>query len=102
MIVLKIDVTKIDKNHLFVGKSGKYLDCILNENRDGPDQYGNIGFIAQSVSKEAKEKGERGPIIGNYKEIVTTPRVPKQAESKPTASKPKPESADPDKDDVPF
>jgi hypothetical protein len=89
MIVLKIDVTKIDKNHLFVGKSGKYLDCILNENRDGPDQYGNIGFIAQSVSKEAKEKGERGPIIGNYKEIVTTPRVPKQTESKPaTKSKP--------------
>lgn len=101
MIVLKIDVTKIDKNHLFVGKSGKYLDCILNENKDGPDQYGNIGFIAQSVSKEAKEKGERGPIIGNYKEIVTTPRVPKQAESKP-ATKSKPESTDPDGDDVPF
>ena len=100
MIVLKIDVTKIDKNHLFVGKSGKYLDCILNENKDGVDQYGNIGFIAQSVSKEAKEKGERGPIIGNYKEIVTTPRVPKQAESKP-AAKAKP-TADDEDNSVPF
>jgi hypothetical protein len=100
MIVLKIDVTKIDKNHLFAGKSGKYLDCILNENRDGPDQYGNLGFIAQSVSKEAKASGVRGPIIGNYKEIVTTPRVPKQAEPKP-AAKAKP-PADDDSLDVPF
>lgn len=100
MIVLKIDVTKIDKNHIFVGKSGKYIDCILNENKDGVDQYGNIGFISQSVSKEAKEKGERGPIIGNYKEIVTTPRAPKQAESKP-ATKPK-TTADDDSSDVPF
>jgi hypothetical protein len=99
MIVLKIDVTKIDKNHIFVGKSGKYIDCILNENNDGVDQYGNIGFIAQSVSREAKEKGERGPIIGNYKEIVTVPRVPKQTESKP-ATKPKP-AVDED-NSVPF
>lgn len=101
MIVLKIDVTKIDKNHIFVGKSGKYIDCILNENKDGVDQYGNIGFIAQSVSKEAKEKGERGPIIGNYKEIVTTPRVPKQAEAKPSA-KAKPGADDDEDNSVPF
>lgn len=98
MIVLKIDVTKIDKNHLFVGKSGKYLDCILNENRDGPDQYGNAGFIAQSVSKEAKASGVRGPIIGNYKEIVTLPKAPKQTESKP-AAKPNPVATE---DDCPF
>lgn len=101
MIVLKIDVTKIDKNHIFVGKSGKYIDCILNENRDGPDQYGNIGFISQSVSKEAKASGVRGPIIGNYKEIVTLPKAPKQVEPKPAASKPKP-PVDDDGDSVPF
>jgi hypothetical protein len=98
MIVLKIDVTKIDKNHIFVGKSGKYIDCILNENKDGVDQYGNIGFIAQSVSKEAKAKGDRGPIIGNYKEIVTVPRAPKQTESKPS-TKPNTPAAE---DDCPF
>lgn len=101
MIVLKIDVTKIDKTHLFDGKGGKYLDCILNENKGGVDQYGNIGFIAQSVSKEARAKGERGPIIGNYKEIVTTPRAPKQSESKPSA-KPTPKADDGADQDVPF
>lgn len=100
MIVLKIDVTKIDKNHLFQGKSGKYMDCILSENKDGPDQYGNAGFIAQSVSKEAKASGVRGPIIGNYKEIVTLPKAPKQVESKPTATKPKP-TVDADSE-IPF
>ena len=100
MIVLKINVTKINKTHLFDGKDGKYLDCILNENKGGVDQYGNIGFITQSVSKEARAKGDRGPIIGNYKEIVTTPRVPKQAESKP-AAKLNP-SADDTGSDLPF
>lgn len=65
----KIDVTKIDKAHLFQGKSGKYLDLIFFENKDGPDKYGNDGFIVQGISKEARDKGERGPIIGNWKRM---------------------------------
>jgi len=69
MIALKIDVTKIDKTHLYQGKSAKYLDCALIENKGGPDEYGNDGFIAQSVGKAARENGERGPIIGNWREI---------------------------------
>lgn len=70
MKVAKINVTKILKEHLFTGKNGaKYLDIALHDNRDGTDQYGNDGFITQSVSKEARERGEKGPIIGNWKEL---------------------------------
>ena len=69
MIILKVDVTKIDKSLLFKGQKGTYLDCALHENRDGEDEYGNMGFISQSVGREARERGEKGPIIGNYKEI---------------------------------
>ena len=97
MIVLKIDVTKIDKNHLFQGKSAKYLDAALH-NR--PDEYGNEGFITQSVSKEARARNEKGPIIGNWKNVGGASK-PTQAETKPAASKPKP-TVDDDGDSVPF
>jgi hypothetical protein len=62
-----INVTLIDKTYLFTGKKGKYLNIVLWENRDGPDQYGNTHYITQDVGKEAREKGIKGPIIGNAK-----------------------------------
>lgn len=68
---IKIDVTKILKEHLFQGKNGaKYLDITLWENRDGPDQYGNTHRADQSISKEAREAGEKGPILGNAREFA--------------------------------
>jgi hypothetical protein len=68
-IAIKIDVTKINKDHLFRGEKGTYLDLVMRENKDGPGKYGDDGFVAQSVSKEAREAGEKGPIIGNWKYI---------------------------------
>lgn len=96
MISAKINASKIDKAHLFKGEKGTYLDIILVENRDGPDQYGNDGFVCQGVSKEAKDRGERGPIIGNWRKLAPkTARV-----EKPTAAtKPAPAG---EPDDVPF
>ena len=64
-IKLKIDVKKIIKAHLFAGAKGTYLDCAVWPNRDGPDQYGNTHYVVQEISKEAREAGEKGPIIGN-------------------------------------
>jgi len=64
-INLKIDVTKIDKNKLFQGKTGaKYLDATVFVNLSESDQYGNHGMITQ-----AKEKGQQdnGNILGNAK-----------------------------------
>jgi hypothetical protein len=72
---LNINVTKIDKGAIVQGKNGKYIDLALiaNENDDA-DQYGNHGFITQSISKERRDAGERGPIVGNFK----LPKVTKQ------------------------
>lgn len=72
MIAIRLTRERVDAKHLYKGKSGTYLDMVLIENKDGVDQYGNSGFVAQSVSKEAKERGEKGPIIGNWK--VLTPK----------------------------
>jgi hypothetical protein len=65
-IALKIDVTKIDKTRLYEGKKGVYLDALLMPNKT-ESQFGDDGFIVQSISKEAREAGERGPIIGNFR-----------------------------------
>jgi hypothetical protein len=76
MITVKINVSKIDKAHLFEGKSGKYLDLVLFETPD--DKYGNDYRVVQGVSKEARLAGQKGAILGNAK------TVGKKAEAKPS------------------
>lgn len=68
-IKLKIDVSKISKADLYQGKKGIYLDAVLYENRDGQSQFGDDGYIVQGISKEKREAGERGPIIGNWRHM---------------------------------
>lgn len=99
MIIAKIDVTKIDKAHIFKGQKGTYLDLVLIPNKDGVDQYGNDGFVSQGVSKEAREKGTKGTIVGNYRKINRGGDTAAPQKAKPE-TKPDP-CLDPD-DDVPF
>lgn len=62
---LKIDVTKIDKAKLFDGKKGRYLDAVTFIDIDVQGQYGDNGMITQAISKEEKDAGGRGAILGN-------------------------------------
>ena len=68
-LLLKIDLTKIDKQRLFKsGQTGSiYLDAIDIETTN--NQYGNSHMIVQSVSKEEREKGIQGNILGNAKTV---------------------------------
>ena len=66
ILKLKIDVTKVDKDILFKGKKGVYLDATVLI-KDEEDQYGNHGMIVQDVSKESRDAGNRGAILGNAK-----------------------------------
>jgi hypothetical protein len=96
MIRVKIDVTKIKKEHLFKGEKGIYLDITLMENKDGPSQYGDDGFAVQDIGKDARESGEKGPILGNWRHVGKKPAAP----SKPAApAQPSIPSGD---DDIPF
>lgn len=92
MRTAKIDVTKIDKAKLFKGAKGTYLDIVLIEK---PDDFGNDGFIAQSVTKEERESGVKGEIIGNWKRV---------GQKKAPAKKPAPQSSPEDEgdDDLPW
>lgn len=91
MITVKIDVTKIDKNLLYKGAKGTYLDVVLFETPD--DKFGNDYRVVQGVTKEARAAGVKGAILGNGKVIG--------GNAKPAFNKPeaKPEIK---AEDVPF
>lgn len=79
MIAIKIDLLKVSKMDLFKGEKGTYLDLLLF---DKPDQYGNSGYVVQGISKEKRLAGEKGQILGNWKELET-----KKPVAKPTVVK---------------
>lgn len=82
-IAAKIDVTKIDKKHLYAGKKGTYLNVTIIPNKDGTNAYGDDYFIVQDVSKEARDAGEKGPIIGNARIIARKQRDDATVNDKP-------------------
>lgn len=93
MIKYKIDVQKINKDHLYKGAKGTYLSGVFFENKNGPSEYGDDGFIVQDISKEAREAGEKGPIIGNWRRLETKYTAPKVET---------PRTTDAPEDDIPF
>jgi hypothetical protein len=70
-INVTLDVTKIEKARLFKGKKGTYLDLTTFIETDQADQYGNHGFISQSVTKEERTQNVQTPILGNCKVFYT-------------------------------
>lgn len=90
MIVLDIDVTKLDKARFRAGKSGqKYVDLVLFDKASEKSD----GFVTQGISKEERESGVRMPIIGNWKQVG-------KGASKPTSPTPPAQPAN--QDDIPW
>ena len=98
MILAKLNVSLIEKERIFQGKKGKYLDLVFMENRGDPDEYGNDGFIAHSMSKEEREAGKKGKILGNWKHLG---QKPAGAEPKPAGAG-KPSNVNTEDSDLPF
>jgi len=82
MISLKIDVTKIEKQRLFKGEKGTYLNCVLIET---PNSEYSDYMIVQDVSKEERERGVKGTILGNAK-IVSKAQNSANNDVKPESS----------------
>lgn len=70
VIKIKIDVTKINKDWLYQGEKGVYLNFTALYNED-QDSYGNNGMAVQDVPTEIykKDKTVKGVILGNLKEF---------------------------------
>ncbi len=97
-ISLKIDVTKIDKAKLFKGAKGTYLDLTAFIDVDKPDQYDNNGMVTQSTSKEERDAGVKGAILGNLKVFMK-----KESQVQPPQAAPSPTGfQDSSEDDCPF
>ena len=108
-IKIKINVTRILKDYLFEGKNGKYLDLVAWPNKNGAGQYGDTHFVVQDLPREARDKGEQGPILGNLTLPDDEQQQPRQkyqgdgrSERKPAPKEgPLDRSLD-DDDDIPF
>ena len=81
MISIMLDVTKINKDRLYVGKKGTYLNCVLIETPNS--EYGDY-MIVEDISYQERMDGKRGTILGNGKikthvggqEIESSPSSP--------------------------
>jgi hypothetical protein len=83
LISLSIDVEKLDPKRLYKGKKGKYLSATLFL-KEEVDQYGNNGFVVESITKEEREQGKKGTIIGNAKFMTSGgPQKQEEEESLP-------------------
>jgi hypothetical protein len=101
---IRIDLSKVDEAFVFAGRNGaRYLDIVVLESK--PSNFGdnrdeNTHMAIQSLPKQERDSGNKGPILGNMK--------PFGGQAKTTSPKPTPKSkataADmpPEVDDVPF
>lgn len=106
MIILNIDVTKIPKERIETNPKwkGKFLKLALRDNKEGRDEKGSDGFIVIDLPREQRDAGQRGEIVGNWKDTANNTPKPQQRTPPP---RPQPKPADPDldapeEDDVPF
>lgn len=74
-----ICLSDIPKDKITEGKNGKkYLNITLWVN-DTPDQYGNIGSVQVSQTKEQREAQEKKTYIGNFKQPTPATPAPQAA-----------------------
>ena len=68
IIKASIDVNKIPKDKIFVGKKGKYLPITITIN-DEIDQFGNQGPVVVEQAKEERDAKAPKTYLGNVKVV---------------------------------
>ena len=99
---VNIDLTKIPKDKVYVGKKGKYLPIVIKIN-DEADNYDNHGPVEVEQTLEEREGGVPKVYLGNVKVVWTNGEIidPKAG----GGSKPKAKAApvvEEEDDDLPF
>ena len=70
IIKASIDLNKIPKEKIFVGKKGKYLPITITIN-DELDQFGNQGPVVVEQTKEERDAKVAKTYLGNCKVVWT-------------------------------
>ena len=98
IIKASIDVNKIPKDKIFVGKKGKYLPITITIN-DEIDQFGNQGPVVVEQTKEEREAKAEKTYLGNVKVVWTNGT---NVDTPPRDGAPAAPQLEPQKDDLPF
>ena len=70
IIKTSIDLNKIPKDKIYVGKKGKYLPITITLNNE-PDQFGNQGPVVVEQTKEERDAKAEKTYLGNVKVVWT-------------------------------
>jgi len=100
IIKASIDLNKIPKDKIYIGKKGKYLPITVTIN-DEVDQFGNQGPVVVEQTKEERETKTPKTYLGNVKVVWTN------GQNVDTAPRPDTQGAPaldlkPQADDLPF
>ena len=82
IIKASIDLTKIPKDKIYVGKKGKYLPITITLN-DDTDQFGNQGPVVVEQTKEERDAKVSKTYLGNVKVVWTNGNNVDAAERSP-------------------
>jgi GT2 family glycosyltransferase len=80
MIKISICLSDIDKSRITVSnKNGKkYMNFLIKDSTN--DKYGNDYMVTEDLSKEERQAGKQGKILGNGKNLGGGGGVPRQSE----------------------
>ena len=104
IIKASIDLNKIPKDKIYIGKKGKYLPITITIN-DENDQFGNQGPVVVEQSKEEREAKAPKTYLGNVKVVWTNGTNVEPAPRTDTSGAPAPNLAGNTNtpiDDLPF
>jgi hypothetical protein len=98
IIKASIDLNKIPKDKIFVGKKGKYLPITITIN-DELDQFGNQGPVVVEQTKEERDAKDPKTYLGNVKVVWSNGT---NVEAAPREGGQAPPVTAPQVDDLPF
>ena len=100
IIKASIDLNKIPKDKIFVGKKGKYIPITITLN-DELDQFGNQGPVVVEQTKEEREAKTAKTYLGNCKVVWTNGTFPEPIPYDGPGAKPAPK-VEKQEEDLPF
>jgi hypothetical protein len=97
-----IDLTKVPKDRIIVGKKGKYINVAITVN-DEEDQFGNFGPIIVDQTKEEREAKAPKTYLGNVRVVWSNGTFPSPTpfEGAQPKAQPKAKSKE-EEEDLPF
>ena len=98
IIKASIDLSKIPKEKIYVGRKGKYLPITITLN-DENDQFGNQGPVVVEQTKEERDAKAPKTYLGNVKVVWSNGT---NVEPAPRTDMPAAAAAPAQQDDLPF